>query len=156
MQVYALELEDIFEEEYALIAIHSALEDYKLAYLINKNLNTHFYKAKKNLEFVRQKEIAFFSLYTYKSLEDDFSWFLIANSFSRENQALSNTFLLDSETKTFLIPELKKVDFFIKICGDVQEQFINKTIKTIRNIDPVITAYAINKNNLKSKDFLIF
>ena len=28
--------------------------------------------------------------------------------------------------------------------------------KTIRNIDPVITAYPINKNNLKSKDFLIF
>ena len=60
MQVYALELEDFCEEEYFLIGIHSTLEDYKLAYLLNKNLSTRFYKAKKNLEFVREKIYANF------------------------------------------------------------------------------------------------
>ena len=39
MQVYALELEDFCEEEYSLIGIHTALEDYRLAYLLNKNLS---------------------------------------------------------------------------------------------------------------------
>ena len=50
MQVYALEMDDFSEEPYSLIGIHSTLEDYKLAYLINRNLNTRFDKATKDLE----------------------------------------------------------------------------------------------------------
>ena len=38
MQIHALGLGDFCEEEYSLIGIHTALEDYKLAYLLNKNL----------------------------------------------------------------------------------------------------------------------
>ena len=61
MQVHVLGLgDDSYEEEYSLIGIHSTLEDYKLAYLLNKNLNTRFYKAKKDLEFVIKKKKVFF------------------------------------------------------------------------------------------------
>ena len=49
MQIHALGFGDFCEDEYSLIGIHTALEDYKLAYLLNKNLNTHFSKSKKNL-----------------------------------------------------------------------------------------------------------
>ena len=38
MQIHALDFNISFEEEYTLIGIHTALEDYKLAYLLNKNL----------------------------------------------------------------------------------------------------------------------
>ncbi|MFK8061496.1 MAG: IPExxxVDY family protein [Polaribacter sp.] len=156
MQVYALELDDFCEEEYSLIGIHSTLEDYKLAYLLNKKLNTKFYKAKKDLEFVREKKKASFSIYNYENIEYDFDWFLIANSYRRENHTESNELLLTSETKTYLIPEKKKVDFFIKICGESEYEFVLKTIRKIKDIDNVITAYSIDKNTLKSKDFLIF
>ena len=156
MQVYALELDDFCEEEYSLIGIHSTLEDYKLAYLLNKNLNTRFYKAKQDLEFVREKKKASFSIYNYENIKYDFDWFLIANSYRRENQTVSNELLLTSETKTYLIPEKKKVDFFLKICGESEYEFLMKTINKIKNIDNVITAYSIDKNTLKSKDFLIF
>jgi hypothetical protein len=115
MQIHALGLEDFCEEEYSLIGIHTALEDYKLAYLLNKNLNTHFSKSQKNLEFESDKKRASFSIYNFSSKKYDFDWFLIANSFKRENQTESNELLLTTETKTYLIPEKKKVDFFIKI-----------------------------------------
>ena len=118
MQVYALEMDDFCEEPYSLIGIHSTLEDYKLAYLINQNLNTRFYKAIKDLEFKRDKKKASFSIYNYENTNECFDWFLIANSYRRENQTVSNELLLTSETKTYLIPEKKKVDFFLKICGD--------------------------------------
>jgi len=156
MQVYALDIEDLCEDEYSLIGIHSTLEDYKLAYLLNKTLNTHFYKSEKDLEFVIEKKEATFSLYNYENVSYDLEYFLISNSFRSENQAISKNLLLNSETKIHLIPEKKKVDFFLKICGELEYEFIVKTINKIKNIEHVITAYSIDKNTLKSKDFLIF
>lgn len=156
MQVYALEMNDFCEDEYSLIGIHSTLEDYKLAYLINKKLNTRFFKAKEDLQFTREKKKASFSIYNYENTKYDFDWFLIANSYRRENQTVSNELLLTSETKTYLIPEKKKVDFFLKICGESEYDFVMKTINSIKSIENIITAYLIDKNTLKSKDFLIF
>ena len=156
MQVYALEMNDFCEEEYSLIGINSTLEDYKLAYLINKKLNTRFFKAKEDLQFTREKKKASFSIYNYENTKYDFDWFLIANSYRRENQTVSNELLLTSETKTYLIPEKKKVDFFLKICGESEYDFVMKTINSIKSIENIITAYLIDKNTLKSKDFLIF
>ncbi|ARV07091.1 hypothetical protein BTO04_10505 [Polaribacter sp. SA4-10] len=156
MQVYALGFDDFCDEDFSLIGIHTTLEDYKLAYLINKNLNTRFYKSKDNLEFDSEKKKASFSIYNFSNDKYDFDWFLIANSFRRENQTESNELLLTTETKTYLIPEKKKVDFFIKISGEVSYDFVLKTIDKIKSIEQVITSYSIDKNTLKSKDFLIF
>jgi hypothetical protein len=156
MQVYALEMDDFCEEPYSLIGIHSTLEDYKLAYLMNRNLNTRFNKATEDLEFKRDQKKASFSIYNYENTNDGFDWFLIANSYRRENQTVSNELLLTTETKTYLISEKKKVDFFLKICGESEYDFVMKIIQKIKNIDNVITAYSIDKNTLKSRDFLIF
>ena len=141
MQVYALEMNDFCEEEYSLIGIHSTLEDYKLAYLINKKLNTRFFKAKEDLQFIREKKKASFSIYNYENTKYDFDWFLIANSYRRENQTVSNELLLTSETKTYLIPEKKKVDFFLKICGKSEYDFVMKTINSIKSIENIIVHF---------------
>ena len=156
MQIHALGLEDFYEEEYSLIGIHTALEDYKLAYLLNKNINTRFSKSQKNLEFEKDKNKASFSIYNFTNKDYDFDWFLIANSFKRENQTESKDLFLTTETKTYLIPEKKKVDFFIKISGEVGFDFVSGTIQKIKKIEQIITSYSIDKNTLKSKDFLIF
>jgi hypothetical protein len=155
MQVHALGLEDFSEEAYSLIGIHTALEDYKLAYLLNKNLQTRFYKSQEDLKFENKKEKASFSIFNFSSIKFDFDWFLICNSFRKENQLVNNQLLLTTETKTYLIPEKKKVDFFIKISGDVTSKFMTNTIDKIKKTEQVITAYSIDKNTLKSKDFLI-
>ncbi|MEE9406487.1 MAG: IPExxxVDY family protein [Polaribacter sp.] len=156
MQVHALGLDDFCEEEYSLIGIHTTLEDYRLAYLLNKNLQTRFLKSEKDLEFEKEKNKISFSIYNFSSTTYDYEWFLIANSFRKENKTSSNELLLTTETKTYLIPEKKKVDFFIKISGEVDYSFVSKTIEQIKNIEQVITSYSIDYNTLKSKDFLIF
>ncbi|MCG1035154.1 IPExxxVDY family protein [Polaribacter sargassicola] len=156
MQVYALDIKDLCEDEYSLIGIHSTLEDYKLAYLLNKTLDTRFCKSEKDLEFVKEKDKITYSLFNYENATYDLEYFLISNSFISKNQAISKNLLLNSETKIHLIPEKKKVDFFLKISGDLEYEFVMKTINKIKNIDYVITAYSIDKNTLKSKDFLIF
>ncbi|MFY9242246.1 MAG: IPExxxVDY family protein [Polaribacter sp.] len=156
MQIHSLGLEDFSEEEYSLIGIHTALEDFKLAYFLNKYLNISFSKSRKDLNFEKEEKKTSFSIYSYSSKKYDFDWFLIANSSKRENQTESNELLLTSETKSYLIPEKKKVDFFIKISGDAEYNFVINTVDNIKKIDQVITSYLIDKNSLKSKDFLIF
>ena len=156
MQVHSLDFNDFHEENYSLIGIHTALEDFKLAYLLNKSLNTSFYKSREDLNFENQRKKASFSIFNYTSVKYGFDWFLIANSSKRENQTESNELLLISETKTYLIPEKKKVDFFLKISGDLAYSFVLEIVDKIKKIDQVITSYSIDKNTLKSKDFLIF
>lgn len=155
MQIHSLGLNDFSEEDYSLIGIHTALEDFKLAYLLNKNLHTKFIKSKEDLHFEKSKQ-ASFSMFNYSSKKYDSDWFLIANSSKRESQTESNELLITSETKSYLIPEKKKIDFFVKISGEIQYSFLSQTVSKIKEIDQVITSYLIDKNSLKSKDFLIF
>lgn len=155
MQIHSLGLDSLCEDEYSLIGIHTTLEDYKLAYLLNRILGTNFSKTKKDLHIEELSKKTAFSLYNYSNLEYEFEWFLIANSSKRENQTEPNELLLTTETKTYLISEKKKVDFFIKISGNVSYSFVVETIDKIKTIDQVITSYSIDKNTLKSKDFLI-
>jgi len=156
MQIHTLGLEDFYEDEYSLIGIHSALEDYRLAYLLNKNLDTRFAKSNKDLEFENNKNKLSFSIFNFLHKKYDFEWFLIANSFKKENKTTANELLLTTETKSYLIPEKKKVDYFIKISGEIAPHYVLNIVQKIKNIEQVITSYTIDKNTLKSKDFLIF
>lgn len=156
MQIHSLGFDDLYEEEYSLIGIHTTLEDFKLAYLLNKNISTSFHKLKNYLTIENQQIKASFSMFKYENPKYDFEWHLIANSTKTENITTSNQLLLTTETKTFLIPEKKKIDYFIKISGEVEISFITKTIKKIKSIEQVMTSYSIDKDTLKSKDFLIF
>lgn len=156
MQIHSLGFDDFSEDEYSLIGIHTALEDFKLAYLLNKNLSTSFSKSREDLNIEDQQTKTSFSIFNYCSKEYDFDWSLIANSSKKENQQESNELLLSSETKTYLIAEMNKVDFFIKISGELEDSFMTDTIEKIKSIDQIITSYIIDKDKLKSKEFLIF
>lgn len=156
MQVHSLVLEDFCEEAYSLIGIHTTLEDYKLAYLLNLHLKASFKKASFSLDFENEKNNASFAIYESTNQKYDFDWFLISNSTKEENATLFNGLPLFTETKTYLFPEKKNVDFFIKISGDIAIEFIAETIKKIKEVNQVITSYQIDKNTLKSKDCLIF
>jgi len=63
---------------------------------------------------------------------------------------------LATETNTYLIPEKKKVDYFIKIVGEPTQETIYKTVDKIKQINQVVTSYTVETNSLKSKQFLIF
>lgn len=156
MQVHSLGVHDFYEDDFSLIGIHTTLEDYKLAYLLNQSLSINFKKSKKDLSFDKSEESPSFSIFNYYNKKFDFEWVLIANSSKRENQTESNELLLTTETKSYLIPEKKKVDFFIKVSGDLEYGFIVETVNKVKEIDQIITSYPIDKNSLKSKDFLIF
>jgi len=54
MAILKLNIDDIEENEFSLLAIHTSLEDYRLAYLINQKLSIKLEKSKK--EFIMENK----------------------------------------------------------------------------------------------------
>ena len=156
MQVHSLDFSDFHEEEYSLLGIHTTLEDYRLAFLLNHHLKVRFGKASFNLDFENEKSDASFSIFTYQNSRDDSEWHLIANSEKKENKVQEEGLLLNTEIKNYLIPEKKNIDYFIKIVEDISLKNLTETVAKIKKINQVITTYIVDKNTLKSKDSLIF
>lgn len=152
MAILPFELDD---DEFTLIGIHSTEEDYKLAYILNQQLSTKFRRFQQNLDF--QDSNAEFPLFEFKddcSLEN---YYLINNKDIQvlERQEAEGLFGGNYTTISYLIPEKKRVDYFLKIEGCNQTLAL-KLITKLNNLKQVITSYTIDTNTLKSKNHLIF
>jgi len=156
MQVHSLEFDDFSDNNYVLIGIHTVLEECKLAYSLNKNLKTKFQKAAYNLDFENKNNNASFSIYEFLNSKFSHNWFLISNTYKYKSNDQQAGLFQNEETITYLIPEKKKVDFFLKLEGDFEQKFIDELVETMNLLSQVITTYKIDPNKLKSKDFLIF
>lgn len=145
-----------YDHNYTLIGIHSTLEDFRIAYFLNKNLNTNLKRFKNDLDFPSKK--CSFSLFIYENVSTFTSWSLIANKYVFVNSVMSyDNNLFKEESKTsFLISEKKQVDYFIKINGNIDKIFLQNILSKINNTHNIITSYPIDPYDLKSKDNLIF
>ncbi|WP_417857931.1 IPExxxVDY family protein [Xanthomarina gelatinilytica] len=160
MAIKKLSLDDFFDDEgFTLIGIHTSLEDYRLAYLLNSKLNIQLKRKKKDLDFSNR---TFYSIYEWEDNKQLVTWNLVSNMCKIEsaNTSIDKGLFVDSEKiieTYYLLPELKKVNYLLKINDD---QFpTNKSLKIINNIQEiaqVVTAYQINLEPLKSKNNLIF
>ena len=160
MAVHKLILDDVFDESvFTLIAIYCNIEDYRLAYLLNQFLGINLVRNEFDLDFNKGKTA--YSLYKWKDKKQLINWNLVSNicktnAFSQTNtNSLFDT--VTNITKTFnLIPELKNVNYLLKIEDELDsneyKEIINKTLR----IPQVATAYIVDYSQLKSKDNLIF
>lgn len=162
MAIHKVNLDEFEEIEYAIIAIHSTMEDYRLAYSINSALTINLAKNPKNL-FVKIKEgETFFSRYSFYDAKKDQYWHLIQNKnevIQTKNNAKTNLFLeqeIEISVQTYLIPELKKADYFLKIEASQNNFDLYQTVTTLNAIDSINMSYSIETDNIKSKNNLIF
>lgn len=162
MAVQRLVLDTLTEENYELIAIHCSLESYRLAFLLNRALNLRLYRTEKDVNFQFDKLTANFPMYQYQDHFQYNTYSLLGNKF-RIKTAPSTTistglFATEEDTflSKFLIPELKKVDFFLKIETEVFNFSSKSLVTDILSIPQVITAYIVEYTELKSKNNLIF
>ena len=162
MAIHKLHLDEFDETNYQLIAIHTSLEDYRLAYFINQKLPIVLSKCKKDIQIQVKDGESQFVNYVYVDKSRDIQWNLIQNKneitpkVKIGNQGLfaetQNNFI----TKAYLLPELKKVDYFLKI-ENLNTSFESSELTTLLNtIERVTTVYTINLENIKSKNNLIF
>ena len=159
MALHKLMIDDFDTVDYTLIAIHSSIEDYRLAYFVNRELEIRLEKCPKDISFKQRETKAYFSRYTFEDETNDTAWNLIQNKNSIVSTPADNLSSLFSgevynvTTSVFFIPELKTVDYILKVESDETEENVIRALLTIKYI---ATAYKIDHNKLKSKNNLIF
>ncbi|HEY4628478.1 MAG TPA: IPExxxVDY family protein [Flavobacterium sp.] len=163
MAIHKLDLGEFDEIDYHLIAIHTSLEDYRLAYFINQKLPINLGKNKNEIQINIKEGETKFSRFYYHDAEKGISWNLIQNkneviqqkNDNRQNNLFSNI-SMEVSTKVYLLPEFKKADYFLKI-ENLEDDLNVTAIQVLLNtIDSISTAYIVETNKIKSKNNLIF
>lgn len=162
MVTHRLLSEEFDEIDYQLIAVHTTIEDFRLAYFINKCLNINLAKHPEDISLEENKREIHFSRFFFQDDENSISWDLIQNK-SQDDQSsatLSTGLFANTvskvSTKTYLIPEFKKVDYFLKVDNEFTEKELLETISKLKKIYKVSTVYNIDAEKIKSKNNLIF
>jgi hypothetical protein len=162
MAIHKVYIEDFEEEDYHLIALHTSLEDYRLAYFLNRELGIGLCKSKLDIPLQVKEVKTSLVRFTFEDEKKVILWDLVQNKKEIENIENTATTDLFSNTKNsfsssaYLLPEYKKVDFFVKIENAANEIDLGKVIEQISKIEAVKLAYSIAKNKIKSKNNLIF
>lgn len=159
MLSHKLVLDDV-EDSYHLLAIHSPLEEFKMAFLLNMNLQLSLKRAAVDVDFNHGDVQALYPLYSYNELAKYRTYYLFKNKFkgSVKKVVSSGSLFIEEEISTqltYLIPEYKKVDYFFKIEDDLEKEIVQDLLNTISRIPRVITTYIVDVNQLKSKNNLI-
>ncbi|WP_424492666.1 IPExxxVDY family protein [Salinimicrobium sp. GXAS 041] len=162
MLAHKLVLDAVVDQPFKLIAIHCSLEEYKLAFLLNKHLDLRLSRARNDIDLYIKSVRALFSLYEYKDQQKYCDYFLVSNKYKGLSKKTTEGFgslfgeeEMASET-THLLPEYAKVDFFLKLeeeSGLVSEVLL---LDKIKQIPQIATAYCVATENIKSKENLIF
>ncbi|MDD5150350.1 MAG: IPExxxVDY family protein [Flavobacterium sp.] len=162
MAIHKLDLGEFDEIDYHLIAIHTSLEDYRLAFFINQKLPINLSKSENEIQInIKEGETKFSRFYFYDK-EWDVAWNLIQNKNeviqqkNDINQNLFSNIKMEVSTKVYLLPEFKKVDFFLKIENLEEPIEVEKIQSLLNTIDNISTAYKVETNKIKSKNNLIF
>lgn len=158
MKVRKLSLSEFDAIDYDLIAIHTSLEDYRLAYFLNQKLPILLSKSSNFLEFKTSNGSAFFSKFSYLVKDTEEEWTLIENKDELVAEITNVTTDLFSKQKTttsvYLLPEMKKVNYLLKIENTLLS--LNEIVSHLKTIKQISTAYVVDVENLKSKNNLIF
>lgn len=145
------------EEEVCLIALYSSLEVFRIAYQINRVLNISLKREERDIDFRSNGNLTFYPWYHYKDDKALLDFYLVGNKSSTTPAKLvSEGGLLFEENKvynTYLIPERKRVDYFLKIEGTLNTEPFIKSLKQIKRISAV---FPVSTKGLKSYTNLIF
>ncbi len=162
MAHHKLIFEEDFEEEFKLIGIHTNVEDYKIAFLLNRFLGTNFKRRKEDLDLSTENLSISFPIFKFYDPNTYYDMSLVANKSKSQEIYTSKAEGLFSETSsektntTYLIPEYKNVDYFIKVFTELEEVPVQQIISEIKKIKQVISAYEVEVDKIKSINNLIF
>ena len=139
-------LDEIDENEFSLIAIHSSCEAYFMAFLLNLKCNCKFIRSIKR-KGVAQKDFPF----------EDYEWIDLVNGieirlfsnriliFKNEIQKGISLFDVPETKELYLVQDLKEVDYIVKIDSGIEA---NMMIKKIESIDQISYLYLIDQSRL--------
>lgn len=162
MALHKLILDDELCDEFSLIAIHCSEEEYKIAFRINKILSLRLKRKAYDLDFSIAGNDVSFPIFEYENEFNYTKFNLVANKckiqeeITNQKDELFTDVISEKTVTTYLLPEFKNVDYFLKIYSDFEKVPLRNLIHAINEIEHVISAYIIDNEQIKSKSHLIF
>lgn len=129
------------ELEFSLIGISSHENDYHLSWAINKHLELNLTRSDNLCLMNKQHEIV-----------QEFA----VSSYEDEESMLLYNLISNSGEKGFLFIELRNIDYFLQIYGELSENQLITLQNQLNEIDIVSASFIIDPGSLKSPDKLLF
>jgi hypothetical protein len=127
--------------DFVLIAVTTSLKDYRICYLINKYLNFNFVKIPDlAVDLAEGGGKSLFSIYSYH-------W---------ETTRTDLYFISNKGTEGYLVPEMRKMDYFLLIKNYFSENDSNAMVASLNKIPEIVTAVKIDPKKIKSHENLLF
>ena len=128
------------ELEFTLLGISSHENDYHLSWVLNQKLGLQFIKTKYLVVLQPESELSQeFSVFNYEDEDALLVYNLISNKCEQG----------------YLVPELKNIDFFLQISGEINQGFLNQIIEKLRNSGVVNASFVLDPKKIKAAEKLI-
>ena len=125
---------------FLLIGISSHENDYHLCWAINQQMKLEMQKTDDMVSYnPKLEENQSFSMFRSEDEETLVTYYLLSNRCDNG----------------FLIEELRNIDFFLQVHGEVTKTFVDQILKNLNEIKVIITSFQIEPESLKSKDRLL-
>ena len=140
-------LDEIDEDNFSLIAVHSSCEAYRLAFLLNSECQCRFTQTK-----FKKKGLptdSYFVTYEWIDLIKGIEIRLFSNrclKFRDKLQKGSGLFDIPETKELYLVKDLKDVDYIMKIDSGIEGQTM---IEKMEYIDQISYRYLIDQSKLK-------
>lgn len=156
-----LSLDEFEVSDFTLVGVNTVLENYKLAYLLNKQLCVNFIKSKQIIDFLHKKDDLKFSYFEFYDQQLMIDWFLVENKFKIQSNLKKTLGLFQTDdtlisSYVYLLPEVRNADYLLKIDRTFDDLEIKSLIKKINNIKGITSAFQVDTHKLENKQHLIF
>ena len=143
-------LEDTLQSEtYHLLAIHTTLEDYQLAFEINRLTGSQFKRTKKDIDLPQKN--AFFARFKWIDNKTEQEYDFFTNKYLnviQNNDLKKNTLFEQPIVKeVYLIPEFKTINFFIKTNNLDNLSLLKIKLKQLNSLIMVYTLPPLKTRN---------
>lgn len=137
-----LKLDFEYEIDFFLLGLSCHLPDYRLAYILNKELKIDLVRQQDlDLKTSKSKDKGFYSYYQYDNEELYTTIGLIANR---------------SEVG-YYVPELKQMDYFLQLwLPNFEEEELNDVMLKLKKSQQILACINIDVESLKSKNNFLF
>jgi RIO-like serine/threonine protein kinase len=126
--------------DFVLIAITASLKDYILCHKINSSMPLNFVKVSDHeVYFNVDEEPLSFTKFQYLNEHTENEYFILNNR----------------NSEGFLIPEMKKVDFFMVIHQFIDNEDLNNILIGLNKLSDIQVAAQIDPLKLKSRENLV-
>ena len=133
-----------YEYDFDLYGIISTAKAYKLAWLINRQLNLHLVKEEDiSFSFLNEEKLVI-SNYLFQTEHSNFRLL--------KNRSEENT----PDKLGYLLPELNKFDYFIMKKGIINDYNDSELLNQLQTIEEIQYIVSLDIDKIKSRENLIF